>query len=364
VQGSPSSADLKLDLAQLLVHTGRFDLALPMLEKLAVAQPANLAVLGSLFEAQVARKDFAGARHTAGLVRQPKPELPAGEYMSGLAELADGKPDAARAAFERAITIAPTAIEPVSALVRLDVTQQHPDQAIARLDKVIAQASGNAVLRNLKGEVLAGLKRTDAAIASFREAIALTPSWATPYRSMSAAQAAVGRNEDAIEALQEGIKVSSDAPLLVTDLAGLYERLGRVDEAVAQYEGLLKRDAASTVAANNLAMLLVTHRSDRSSLDRARALAERFANSGNAEFLDTWGWVLYKRGEYADALRALEKAVEKSPTAPELRYHLAMAQLKSGARDAARSGLEQALKPKFAFAGSDEAARTLGELQP
>ena len=243
VQSSPNDADVRLDLAQLLVRTGRSDQALPMLEKLAADQPGNLAALEALFDVQVARKDFAGARRSAGLVQAAKPELPAGNYMSGLAELADGKPDAARAAFERAVAIAPDAVEPVTALVRLDLAQQRPDQAIARLDKVIAQFPDNPLVRNLKGEVLAGLKRTDAAIVSFREAIGLSPTWTTPYRNMAAAELAAGRNEDAIKTLQEGIKASNGAPLLVVDLAGLYERLGRVDEAIAQYEGL--REARS-----------------------------------------------------------------------------------------------------------------------
>jgi Tfp pilus assembly protein PilF len=118
-----------------------------------------------------------------------------------------------------------------------------------------------------------------------------------------------------------------------------------------------------SAAANNLAMLLVTYRTDKSSLDRARALSEHFASSRNPALIDTWGWVLYKRGENADAMSALKKAVDKSPQAPALLYHLAMAQLKSGARDSARTSLEQALKSPAAFSGSDEAKKTLEELK-
>jgi tetratricopeptide (TPR) repeat protein len=363
VQASPNDPNARLDLAQLLVRMGQPDQALPMLEKLATDQPANAAVLEAFFDVQIARKDFAGARRTAALVQTAKPELPAGNYMSGLAELADGKPDAARAAFERAAAISPSAVEPVTALVRLDLSQQHQDAALARLDKVIAQFPKNPLARNLKGEVLAQLKRTDPAIASFREAIALTPAWITPYRNIATAEFAAGRNDEAIKALQEGVKASRDAPELVADLAGLYERTGRVNDAVAQYEVFLKHDADSTVGANNLAMLLVTYRTDKASLDRARALSERFASSRDPVLIDTWGWVLYKRGENVDALAVLQKAVDKSPKSPVLLYHLAMAQLKSGARDSARSSLEQALKPGAAFAGSDEAKKTLDGLK-
>ena len=141
-----------------------------------------------------------------------------GDFLLGQAELADNKPDAARAAFERALAISPTAIEPITALVQLDLTQQHADQAIARLDQLIARFPNSALVRNLKGEVLANLKRTDLAIASFREAIALSPGWATPYRSLATTESAAGRDEDAINALQDGIKASNDPPQLIPDL--------------------------------------------------------------------------------------------------------------------------------------------------
>ena len=363
VQNSPEDADPVVDLAQLLVRTGRADQVLPLLEKLTTRQPGNLAALNALFDVQMDRKDFAAARRTAQLIQSIKPAEATGDFLLGQAELADGKPDAARAAFERALTISPAAIEPITALVRLDLTQQHADQAIARLDRVIAQFPNDALVRNLKGAALANLKLTDPAIASFREAITLSPGWALPYRSLAAAESAAGRNEDAIKALQDGIKVSNDASQLISDLAELYERIGRSDAAIAVYENFLKADANSAAAANNLAMLLVTYRSDKSSLDRARSLAERFASSRNPAFIDTWGWVLYKRGEYADAVTALQKAVDKAPHAPVLLYHLAMAQLKSGARDSARTNLDQALKSGAAFTGSDEAKKTLEEVK-
>jgi tetratricopeptide (TPR) repeat protein len=362
VQNSPADPDTRLDLAQLLARSGRVDQALTILEKLTTDKPDNLTAFQALFDAQMARKDFAAALRTAALVQTAKPTLPAGNYMSGLAEQADGKIDAARAAFERAAAISPDAVEPVTALVRLDLSQQHADQAIARIDKVIAQFPKNPIARNIKGDVLADLKRTDAAIASFREAITLSPSWTTPYRNMAAAQSAAGRDEDAVKTFEDGLKASNDAPQLRVDLASLYERLGRSDEAIAQYETLLKRDADSAAAANNLAMLLVTYRSDKASLDRARALTEGFASSRNPDLLDTWGWVLYKRGENAVAVTALQKAVDRSPHAPVMLYHLAMAQLKSGARESARTNLEQALKSTAPFVGADDAKKALAEL--
>ncbi len=361
-QSSPDDAEPVVDLAQLLARTDRGDQALALLEKFTTRQPGNLTALDALFYLQLAGKDFAAARHTAQLVQTSKHNEAEGDFLLGQAELGDGKPDAARAAFERALAISPAAIEATTALVRLDLMQQHADQAITRLDSFIARFPNNALVRNLKGEALANLKRTDVAIASFREAIALSPGWTAPYHGMAAAESAAGRDEEAIKALQDGIKGCNDAPQLISDLAELYERMGRSEAAITLYDNLLKADANSAAAANNLAMLLVTYRSDKASLDRARALAERFSSSRNPAFIDTWGWVLYKRGEYADSVTALQKAVDKAPRAPELLYHLAMAQLGSGQSASARTHLGEALKSGTAFSGSDEAKRTLADL--
>jgi tetratricopeptide (TPR) repeat protein len=360
MQGDPTDVDVRRDLAQLLVRTGRVDRALPMLEKLATEQPASLTQ--ALVDAQLAQGDFTAARRSVQRVQETKPELPAGAYLSGLVDLAEGRRDAARADFERALAMAPTAVDPATALVHLEVEDQHPYAATARLERLLGQHPDDPLLLNFKGQVLATISRTDAAIASFREAILRSPEWSLPYHYMAATQLAAGRREDALNTLQHGIEASHYAPMLVGDLAGLHERSGHPDAAIGLYESLLKHDPDSAVAANNLAMLLVTYRNDAATLERAWTLARRFAASQIAEFIDTWGWVLYKRGEYAEATRTLQKAVDRLPKAPELRYHLAMAQLKVGALDAARTSLEQALNSEITFPESGEAERALREL--
>jgi cellulose synthase operon protein C len=108
--------------------------------------------------------------------------------------------------------------------------------------------------------------------------------------------------------------------------------------------------------------LLVTYRNDQASLDRARQLVTEFANSANPNLLDTYGWVLVRRGQYAEALPVLERAAELAPQSPVVRYHLAMAQLNSGQRDRARENLRVALTGTPNFAGVDQAREALKTL--
>ena len=125
---------------------------------------------------------------------------------------------------------------------------------------------------------------------------------------------------------------------------------------------MLRRDPQADLAANNLAMLLVTYKTDAASLDRAKALAARFASSSNPAYLDTYGWVLYKHGDGPAAVTALQNSLAKVPESPLLLYHLGMAQALAGQAGAARENLAHALKSGSNFAGKDEAQATLDKL--
>jgi Flp pilus assembly protein TadD len=89
---------------------------------------------------------------------------------------------------------------------------------------------------------------------------------------------------------------------------------------------------------------------------------QRFADSDNPALLDTYGWVLYRRGRYTEAIPPLEKAVGKAPQAQELRYHLGMALLKAGRTAEARENLEAAVRGEQRYAGSEEARAALAAM--
>ena len=72
---------------------------------------------------------------------------------------------------------------------------------------------------------------------------------------------------------RQGIAATKGAAPLVIDLATLLEQQKRPEEAIAEYEAMLAANPTSEIAANNLAMLLVTYRKDDKSLARAEELA-------------------------------------------------------------------------------------------
>ena len=112
-------------------------------------------------------------------------------------------------------------------------------------------------------------------------------------------------------------------------------------------------------ALNNLAMLLVSNKTDKESLDRAGKLIEKLQDLENPAYMDTIGWVYYSRDELDQALPVLQQAVAAAPGHPLLQYHLAMVQYKKGDLVGARKNLQGALDVKKDFKGIKEAKALL-----
>lgn len=361
-QSHPGDRQVRLELAQLLTQSGRAEQARPVLEQLTKETPSDVNTLESLFRVQAAMQDLAAARGTAETIRQVRPDMPLGWYLEGAVSEAEQEYDAAEAAYVRALEIQPGAGEPLTALVRVDMARKRMPRALARLDEVIAEQPDNVIARNLKGELLTSQGDVEGATAAFNGAIAKAPQWWMPYRGLALAHLSGKRNDAAIKVLEQGLE-QSGAAALGTDLAALYERLDRPDDAIRVYETLVEREPTSVAALNNLAMLLVSYRTDATSLERAEQLTGKLNHVTEPSILNTRGWVKYKRGAFQESLALLQQAVDKSPESPLMRYHLGMAQLKIGDRASAQKNLEAAVRSGRQFHGAKEAQAALEQIR-
>src|SRR5262249_33131996 len=237
-----------------------------------------------------------------------QPQLPAGFYLAGLAALQQSKLDESASDLERALALKPGDLDTLQALARVDAAAGKPDRSLARVQAALDHEPNDARMVNFLGELLLRAKDFERASEQFSQARALAPSWWVPYRNLAVAHRSRGDRSGAVSDYEAALKVAPLEPLLVTDAALFFEKQGRIDEAIAIYRTLYKGNrGAQQVAANNLAMLLATYRTDQASLDQARDLTAGFASSDSSALLDTSGWVHFKRGEFRDALPMLER---------------------------------------------------------
>jgi tetratricopeptide (TPR) repeat protein len=275
---------------------------------------------------------------------------------------ADKHVDEALRSYARATDLQPDALEPLEAEVRLLLSLKRTAVAEKRLDDIAARAPTAPFAPNLKGELLFAENDLPGAQAQYKIAMQRAPTWWLPYHNLAQAQFAAKDPDGALATLHTAQKVTGAPERIGVDIAYFDERSGKFDDAIREYENVLRSAPQSEVAANNLAMALVTYKRDAASLDRAKALTARFADSSNPNYLDTYGWVLFKHGEAAASVSVLERVVSKAPDAPVALYHLGMAQSQAGSTAQALGNLTKAVNSGAKFSGLDEARAALERL--
>lgn len=136
--------------------------------------------------------------------------------------------------------------------------------------------------------------------------------------------------------------VLSDMYALVGDT---YYQLKELDKAYLAYDNALLANPSNAAALNNYAYFLSENKGD---LDKAfRMSSEAIAlEPDNATYIDTYAWILFRRGEYKDALEyeksALEKAGDDGASA-EYFEHLGDIYFMNGAPDKAMEMWKKAL---------------------
>lgn len=362
VDANPKDPGVRLDLAQLLAQLGKPDQAKPIIEELVKQQPNDLQALDTQFRIAAATKDLVTAKSAADAIVATQPKSALGYYYQGEVAEADNHLQDALQLYSTALDLQPESLEPLKAVTHVLVALKRTPEALKRLDDLIARYPKSALAANIKGEVLLSTQRPADAEPVFKTAIERDPTWPVPYRNLAMAQLSDHDSNGAITTLQSGIGKVANAEELETQLALLDERLGKPDDAIHVYEVALSRNPKSDVATNNLAMLLVTYKKDPASLQRAKDLSARFASSDNPSFLDTYGWVLYKRGAAAAAVSVLQTVLAKTSDSPVSLYHLGMAEALAGQPEAARDNLTRSLQSGKNFSGMDEAKATLDKL--
>lgn len=322
----PEDASLKIELAQLLIQTDRPSQAVSLLEGGVQHAPDNTELREALVRAYMANRDLDAARRAAEDLKTLRPEVAAGYHLAGLIAHEQKRYDDSDKNLERAYELQPTSVDILAALTRFSLERGRRTDAVKRLQQVSSRDPGNAAVWDLLGRTCLAINDLVQAQDALNRSIALSSrSWAA-YRDLAQVKLAQNDSNAAVTEYRSALQRAPTEPVLVTELAALYEKLGRVEEAIGLYEKLLQEDPnAQQLAANNLAMLLATYRTDAASLDRARALTARFDLSDNASLLDTAGWVHFKRHEYQDAVAVLERAVDRSPDSTVIHSHLEMA---------------------------------------
>lgn len=360
---NPAMLEAQTMLVGLDAAAGQLKEAKQRLDPLIAKNPGNVALLGMLFQLQLQEKDWSKSQTTLAKLRRAGADEAGADLAEGHVALAQQQWDAAEAAYRRAVERRPSAPEPLLALVQLDMRRGRLVSAQGRLEELLTKTPDHPYAAGFLGELLLTKGDSATAVSHFNTATRVSPKWVMPWIHLARVHYAKKQATEGDTVLRKGLEVNQDNEQMRLLLATSLDAQRRYDEAIGQYELVLRRAPSSLLAANNLAALLVDHKGDTQSLERALALSRGFeSQKPNAYLLDTLGWTHHKMGHGVDAVRVLQQATTLVPEHPILNYHLGAAYAKVGQRAEAATHLKKALASGATFEGTDEAKTLLAEV--
>lgn len=345
VAASGRAAAESLRYAHFLMADGRLDSAESVLDEALAADPGNPEVLDAMAALQLRKGDWAKVARIVGQLRAIGSDTAIGMANDLHAELLLRQDRTAETdAFLDSLMRAGQSTDATLALlVQARVHAGKLDEARALLDGALAQTPRDPALRLLRAGLFLLEDDPAGAEALYRGLIDDFPAEKAPVEALTAILLHQDRAEEADAVIEAAAAANPGTawPLLMK--ARRLEETGDYEGAIAIHDELYAADSGNLVVANNLASLLSSHREDAESLERAFIIARRLHGLGIPAFEDTYGWIEYRRGNPAKALRHLEIAARDLPDEPMVQLHLGMAYHALNRDEEARAALTRAL---------------------
>lgn len=179
-------------------------------------------------------------------------------------------------------------------------------------------------------------------------------------QSLSATDSVTDRSLPHRMDYEQLIRVST----LYNMLGDMYYRVKKIPDAFRAYENALLFFPENAMVLNNYAYFLIENGGD---MERAAEMSKRAVDNqpDNPTFIDTYAWILFKKGDYEDALTYQRSAVEKSEaegdTSAELYDHYGDILFKNGKTDEAVENWKKALEQDDAPENADAVKRKIKE---
>ncbi|EDZ99997.1 Tetratricopeptide TPR_2 repeat protein [Burkholderia sp. H160] len=314
VQQNPKSHDARLALAQMYLASDRLDDAQKQFEIMRKANSNDLTPLMALALIKIQQKNFAEAQ----------------TYLTQYAQQAEKTPGA-------------DAGQAYIYLAQLSLEQKNEAAASDWLNKISPASQQYMAAQITRAQLLAKRGKTDEARQLLANLQTSDPrDVALVTRTDAAILFDAKRYSEAEERLQQATANFPDDPDLTYDYAMAAEKTGHYDVMEAQLRKLIQTQPDNPQAYNALGYSLAD-RNQR--LPEADQLVEKASSlaPNDAFIMDSVGWVKYRMGDTADAIKLLRKAYSLQPNA-EIGAHLGEVLWKAGEQEQARAAFREARK--------------------
>lgn len=360
VKLEPKLEPAVLLFAELKIRKGSAAAAIEPLKELIKERPQASQPYYLLATAYLAQRQNAEAASTYQQMETLFPKDPQPAFLLGNVLLAQGQQADARKAFERSAAISPDYLPAAEKLIDFELADKQYPAAMGRAQQQIDKDPKRAQAWALRAKVYLAQRDFAHAEPDLAKAIEIDPKFEAASLLLAQLYLAVNKQDQAIQKLNAFAEQNKSIPALVL-LASIHEKEKNYAAARDAYEKLLAINGNNALALNNLAVVYSEHLDQ---IDKALDLARRARTNvpNNPSFADTLGWIMFRKGDFRNALPLLQEGAAKLTDNPEVQYHLAMAQYMLGNESAARTGLQKAVQMPSAFPQKDEAQQRLAIL--
>ncbi len=342
---APDSAYIAVALGRAYERAGLESEAYAAYQSAVKLDPGARLPRQRLVRLAIDREDWGAARRGAQSLLEVDPSRAESHFLMGLVEFKAGNLDDARLHFDEAIR---ASNEPYAeAWYNLGVLERKadkPDAAIAAYQKAIEARPGYLAAINNLGLVYSDLGRHEEAEARFREALAKKADYPSAWVNLARTLSARGRNDEALAAYRKALEIDPNERSAQLQVAVTLRRMGRADEAIAEYRSLLEKHPRYVKAWFNLGIALAAEGHDDEALDAyERALELDKEHLGARKNL---GLLLLRLDRFEAAREHLDEALELRPADAETRLALARIARHGGDASGCKSHVDAVLRQK------------------
>lgn len=249
--------------------------------------------------------------------------------------------DAAWADFQDLLASGRFTMDALYYLARIaDIREEH-ERALRLYSQV--KSGPNAVISQRRASALTAFEMEDpqGALQQLEEFGNNSPSHAIDM-VLARAQllASLDRHDEALDLYDRYVMYRPDDESALLGRGELLLRMGRLDDAIEQYRAAAQRWPESAMSLNALGYTLADRTDEYREAEKLIRKALEYDPDSPA-IIDSLGWVLYKQGEYEEALAELQRAYERLDD-HEVAAHIVEVLDALGRRDEALDVLEDA----------------------
>ncbi len=199
------------------------------------------------------------------------------------------------------------------------------------------------IVNNL-GNVYMKQENLAAARSAYEKALELNPGYVIARVNLAVLSLRNKKTAEAYAAFQEILKAYKDDADIRNGLGVCELKRGRVEEGVNHFRKAIDIQGESPLFYNNLAY---AYAEANEYLNESLKMAKESlkAEPENPVFLDTLGWIYFKRGVFDHSIELLQDALDREPARAEIRSHLVSVYRWMGREDEAidliREGIRQ-----------------------